>query len=74
MARQTGVTYLPGTDNVIDLQEYRHRKRMREIIGKGADFYTLDDLSDGCAEYLNHHDRMLKATDALRKKATWRKE
>lgn len=44
MARKAGVPPLPGTNNVYDIADQRHRKRMKEIAGTAADFYTLDDL------------------------------
>lgn len=111
MASKSSVTYLPGTDNVIDFQEYRRRKRMREIIGRKPDFIDLSDCfvhpdddsgfeanrecmrgwfggvewtdnqKKKMTDYqpiegqniLGHHERMMKATEELRRKASWAK-
>ncbi len=76
MASKSGVPHLPGTD-VLDLQKYRSIKRMKEIIGNEPDFYIMgederlgigDTLDPTEPDYLTHHDRMVKATWAVKKR------
>lgn len=75
MARKPGVPYIPGTD-VLDLQKYRSNQRMMEIVGYDPNFYILDDKTGRLGlgdNFLDHHNRMMKATEELRRKAAWAK-
>lgn len=87
MARKPSVPYLPGTD-VLDLQKYRSIQRIKEILhpmnveDSGFMHFDASDFDHSInmgyqpiegKNILGHHERMMKATEELRRKASWAK-